>query len=287
MGEIDVAYYAPSMVGDGEFERWLGTYLRHGGSPRAAAALLRMNSQIDVRGVLPTVRVPTLVLHRVGDRDSNIEEARYIAGRIPNARLVELPGDDHVIVAAGVDDLVDEVEEFLTGVRPAPEPDRMLTTVVFTDIVGSTERAVALGDRAWRNLLDRHHELVRRELQRHRGREVDTAGDGFLATFDGPGRAVRCACAIRDAVRGLGLHVRAGVHTGEVEVRGDGVAGIAVHTGARVAGLARPGEVLVSRTVTDLTSGSGLVFEPRGEHDLKGVPGSWQVYAVASSRGRH
>ncbi len=279
--EIDFAYYAPSRADDAEFRRWLGAYLRHGASPRAAAALLRMNSAIDVRDVLPTVRVPTMVLHRAGDRDVNVEEGRYLAARIPGARFVELPGDDHVIVGDDLDDVVDEIEEFVTGVRPMPEPDRVLTTVVFTDIVGSTDRAVALGDRAWRDLLDRHHELVRGELARHRGREVDTAGDGFLATFDGPARAVRCACAIRDAVRALGLDVRAGVHTGEVELRGDGVAGIAVHTGARLAGLAAPGEVLVSRTVTDLTSGSGLVFEPRGEHELKGVPGTWQVFAVA------
>jgi class 3 adenylate cyclase len=258
-------------------------WLRNGASPRAAAALLRMNSRIDVRDVLPTIQVPTLILHRVGDRDVNVEEARYLAERIPGARLVELPGDEHAIAAGDVDRLADELEEFLTGARPAPEPDRVLTTVLFTDIVGSTDRAVALGDREWGDLLERHHSLVRAELVRHRGREVDTAGDGFLATFDGPARAVQCACAIRDAVRTVGLEVRAGVHTGEVQLRGEGVAGIAVHTGARIAGLAGPGEVLVSRTVTDLTAGSGLVFEPRGEHELKGVPGSWQVHAVAST----
>jgi class 3 adenylate cyclase len=279
-GAIDLTHYAPSRLDQAEFVRWLGSWLRNGASPRAAAALLRMNTLIDVRDVLPTIAVPTLLLHRVGDLDVSVEESRYIAARIPGARLVELPGDEHVIAAGEVDAIVDELEEFLTGVRPAPESDRVLATVVFTDIVGSTDRAVALGDRAWRDLLDRHHAIVRRELERYRGREVDTAGDGFLATFDGPARAVRCACAIRDAVGELGLEVRAGVHTGEVQIRDGGVAGVAVHTGARVSALAAPGEVLVSRTVTDLTAGSGLVFEPRGEHELKGVPGSWQVFAA-------
>jgi class 3 adenylate cyclase len=281
-GEVDLGWYAPSRASDAEFTRWLGAWLRNGASPRAAAALLRMNSLIDVRDVLPMISVPTLMLHRVADRDVKIEEARYISERIPGARLVELPGDAHVIPAGDVERLVDELEEFLTGVRPAAEPDRVLATVVFTDIVGSTERAVALGDRAWRDLLDSHHAIVRRELDRYRGREVDTAGDGFLATFDGPARAVRCACAIRDAVRKLGLEVRAGVHTGEVQIHGESVAGVAVHTGARVSALAAPGEVLVSRTVTDLTAGSGLMFEPRGEHELKGVPGTWQVFAAAA-----
>jgi class 3 adenylate cyclase len=281
--DVDTGYYAPSRLDDREFDRWLRGWLRNGASPRAAAALLRMNSRIDVREVLPTIGVPTLILHRTDDRDVKPEEGRYIAERIAGARFVELPGDEHVIAAGEVDRLADEIEQFLTGSRPAPEADRVLTTLLFTDIVGSTDRAVALGDREWRDLLDRHHALVRAELERHRGREIDTAGDGFLATFDGPARAVRCACAIRDAVRTVSLEVRAGVHTGEVQLRGDGVAGIAVHAGARIAALAGAGEVLVSRTVTDLTAGSGLVFEPRGEHELKGVPGPWQVYAVAST----
>jgi class 3 adenylate cyclase len=281
--DVDLSFYAPSKGGDPGFDKWLRGWLRNGASPRAAAALLRMNSRIDVRDVLPTLSVPTLMLHRTGDRDVNVEEGRYIAERIPGARFLELPGDEHVIAAGDVDRLADEIEEFLTGVRPAPEPDRVLTTVLFTDIVGSTDRAVALGDREWSDLLERHHALVRAELERFRGREIDTAGDGFLATFDGPARAVRCASAVRDAVRALGLEVRAGVHTGEVQLQGDGVAGIAVHTGARIAALAESGEILVSRTVTDLTSGSGLAFEERGEHELKGVPGHWQVYAVAST----
>jgi class 3 adenylate cyclase/alpha-beta hydrolase superfamily lysophospholipase len=282
-GDIDLSFYAPSRRDDPDFAKWLRGWLRNGASPRAAAGLLRMNSRIDVRDVLPTVGVPTLLLHRTGDPDVNIEEGRYIAERIPGARFVELPGDEHVIPAGDVDRLADEIEEFLTGARPAPESDRVLTTVLFTDIVGSTDRAVALGDREWSELLERHHALVRAELERYRGREVDTAGDGFLATFDGPARAVRCACAIRDAVRAIGLDVRAGVHTGEVQLRGEKVVGIAVHTGARIAALGGTGEVLVSRTVTDLTSGSGLVFEERGEHELKGVPGPWQVYSVAST----
>ena len=281
--DVDLSYYAPSKRGDPEFGKWLRGWLRNGASPQAAAALLRMNSRIDVRAVLPTISVPTLILHRTGDRDVNIEEGRYMAERIPGARFVELPGDEHVIVAGDVDRLVDEIEEFVTGVRPTPESDRVLTTVLFTDIVGSTDRAVALGDRKWSALLEQHHSLVRGELERYRGREIDTAGDGFLATFDGPARAVQCAGAVRDAVRTLGLEVRAGAHTGEVQLRGASVAGIAVHTGARIAALAGPGEILVSRTVADLTSGSGIVFEPRGEHELKGVPGAWQVYAVAST----
>lgn len=277
---VDLGFYAPSRRGDDDFARWLRGWLRNGASPRAAAALLRMNSRIDVRDLLATISVPTLILHRTGDRDVNIEEGRYIAEQIRGARFVELPGDEHVIPAGDVDRLADELEEFLTGVRPVTEPDRVLTTVLFTDIVGSTDRAVALGDAAWRDLLERHHALVRAELDRHRGREVDTAGDGFLATFDGPARAVRCACAIRDGLRRLDLDVRAGVHTGEVQLRDGGVVGVAVHTGARIAALAGAGEVLVSRTVTDLTSGSGIVFEPRGEHELKGVPGRWDVFAV-------
>jgi class 3 adenylate cyclase len=241
-----------------------------------------MNSQIDVRDVLPAIQVPTLCLHRSGDRDVQVEESRYIASRIPGARFVELPGDDHWISAGDVDALADEIEEFLTGVRPAPEPDRVLATVLFTDIADSTQRAVELGDRRWRELLESHNTAVRRELQRFRGREVDTTGDGFLATFDGPARAVRCGVAIRDSVQPLGLEVRAGLHTGECELLGDKVAGVAVHTGARVVALAEPGEVLVSATVRDLVSGSGIEFEDRGEHVLKGV-GERRIFAVTDA----
>ena len=212
------------------------------------------------------------MLHRTGDHDVNVAEGRYLAARIPGAKFVELAGDDHWISAGDVDALADEIEEFVTGTRPAPEPDRVLATVLFTDIVGSTQRAVELGDRRWRELLGAHDAAVRRELERFRGREVDTAGDGFLATFDGPARAVRCALSIGGALRELGVDVRAGIHTGECELDGDKVRGIAVHTGARVAALAGPGEVLISQTVKDLTAGSGLEFADRGVHELKGDP---------------
>jgi pimeloyl-ACP methyl ester carboxylesterase len=276
----DVEYYAPSRVGDEQFVRALERYLRRGASPGAAAALVRMNSYIDVRDVLPTIRVPTLVLHRTGDHDVNVAEGRYLASKIPGAKFVELPGDDHWIAAGDVDALADEIEQFLTGTRPVPELDRVLATVLFTDIVASTERAVELGDRRWRDLLSAHEAAVRHELDRFRGREVDTAGDGFLAAFDGPARAVRCAISAGEAVRELGVEIRAGVHTGECELDGQKIRGIAVHTGARIASLAGPGEVLVSQTVKDLVSGSGLAFEDRGLHELKGVPGEWRVYAA-------
>jgi class 3 adenylate cyclase len=238
-----------------------------------------MNSQIDVRSILPSIQVPTLVLHRTGDRDSGVEEGRYIAERIPGARFVELPGGDHAPMI-DPDQIVDEVEEFLTGVRRGPEPDRVLATILFTDIVGSTQRAAEMGDRPWRQALEFHHARIRRELERFGGREVDTAGDGFLATFDGPARAIRCAAAIQQAIDSIGLDVRAGVHTGEVELSDGGIRGIAVHTGARVAAAAGAGEVLVSQTVKDLVAGSGIEFEDRGAHELKGVPREWRLYAV-------
>ena len=276
----DVEYYAPSRVGDEPFIRSLEQYLRRAASPGAAAALVRTNSYIDTREILPTIQVPTLVLHRTGDRDVNIAEGRYIAAKIPGARFVELPGDDHWLSAGDVDAIVDEIEEFVTGTRTVAAPDRVLATVLFTDIVGSTARATELGDRRWHELLEQHHAVVRSELARARGREVDTAGDGFFAAFDGPARAVRCARAIVDGVRGLGLDVRSGLHTGECELVEGKVAGIAVHTGARVAAQAGPGEVLVSSTVKDLVAGSGLEFEDRGVHELKGIPGEWRLYAA-------
>jgi class 3 adenylate cyclase len=269
---------APSLAGDERFRNWWARLERLGASPGAAMALRRMNGQIDIRQTLSAIRVPTLVLHRSGDLDTSIEEGRYLAAHIPGARFVDLPGADHLPWVGDQDTLVDEVQEFLTGTRPAAEPDRVLATVVFTDIVASTERAAELGDRRWRDLLFSHHAIVRRELKRFRGREVKTVGDGFLATFDGPARAVRCACAIRDGVGELGLSIRAGLHTGECELIGDDVGGIAVHIGARVAALATPGEVLVSQTVRDLVAGSGLAFEDRGLHRLKGVPDEWRLF---------
>jgi pimeloyl-ACP methyl ester carboxylesterase len=277
--EADLGRMAPNA--DEAWMRWWRTRARAAASPGAAKALILMNSQIDVRHVLPSVHVPTLVLHRAGDPDSRADEGRYIAERIAGARFVELDGEDH-FVSINPDQILDEVEEFLTGVRRGAEPDRVLATVLFTDIVGSTVRASELGDRRWRELLQRHHAVVRRELDRYQGREVDTAGDGFLATFDGPARAIRCAHAVGDALRDLGLEVRSGLHTGECEVLGDKVAGIAVHTGARVAARAEPDEVLVSSTVKDLVAGSGIEFKDRGEHELKGV-GTWRLYSVVDA----
>jgi class 3 adenylate cyclase len=260
----------------------IARYYRRSASPGAAVALMKMNTYVDVRSALPAIQAPTVVMHRTDDRDANVEEGRYIAGQIRGSRFIEFPGADHSWWTQDRDAIVDEIEELVTGVRPAPQPNRVLSTVLFTDIVGSTERVRELGDQGWAELLARHHAAVRRELERFRGREVDTAGDGFLATFDGPARAIRCALAISDIVRPLGLDVRAGLHTGECEVVGDKVAGIAVHTGARVSAAAGAGEVLVSATVRDLVSGSGIEFEDRGEHELKGV-GARHLYAVVGA----
>jgi class 3 adenylate cyclase len=258
----------------------ISRYYRLSASLGAALALSKMNTYVDVRAVLPTITVPTVVMHRTDDLDAHVEEGRYIAAQIPGARFVEFPGADHSWWTQDRDAILDEIEELVTGVRPAPQPNRVLATVLFTDIVRSTERARELGDHGWAELLGRHHAAVRSELERFRGKELDTAGDGFLASFDGPARAIRCAVAIRDVVEGLGLELRAGLHTGECELLGDKVAGIAVHTGARVSALAGPGEVLVSETVRDLVSGSGIEFADHGEHELKGV-GKRQIYAVA------
>jgi class 3 adenylate cyclase len=278
---LDVMAIAPSASPD-ERAR-LARLLRRSASPGAAAALLRMNTQIDVRNVLPTIRVPTLVLHRTRDRDVNVEEGRWIASQIPGARYVELDGDEHVPWLGDVESLVGEIEEFLTGARPVAHPDRVLATVLFTDVVGSTETAVRIGDDRWRSVMERHHAIVRGELRRHRGVEIDNVGDGFLARFDGPARAIRCASSIVDAVRdAVGLDVRAGIHTGECELLGDKVTGIAVHTGARVAAHARAGEVVVSSTVRDhLVAGSEIEFRNRGAVELKGLPGEWQLWSVA------
>ena len=275
---MDLDQLAPSE--DEAFKRRLATYFRRSASPGAAVALLRMNTQIDVRDVLPTIQAPTLVMQRTDDRDVKVEEGRWIAAQIPGAEYVELPGDSHTLWAGNTDEIVDEIEEFLTGARSPRDTDRVLATVLFTDIAGSTERAAELGDARWRELLTAHHAAVRRQLNGYRGRELDTAGDGFFATFDGPARAIRCASAIRDDVRSLGLQVRAGLHTGECQLVDGKVGGIAVHIGARVASVAAPGEVLVSSTVKDLVAGSGIVFEDRGEQQLKGLPDAWHLFKV-------
>jgi len=276
-------YFAPTIARDERLSQIAARRMRMAASPGAALAIVRMNAEIDVRAVLPSVRVPTLILARSGDPQSPLGGNRYMAERIPGAKHIELPGDDHPPWVGDEDSVVFAIEEFLTGSHHLVEPDRVLATVLFTDIVGSTERAAAIGDRQWRVLLEQHHAAVRRELGRFRGREVHTAGDGFLATFDGPARAVRCATAIRQAVQPLGLEVRAGVHTGEIEIMDDDVGGIAVHIGARVASLAGPGEVFVSSTVKDLVAGAGLAFEPRGTHVLKGVPDEWRLFAVVGA----
>ena len=262
---------------------WTWRLARRATSPRMAARLMRVSLEMDVRDILPVIRVPTLVIQREANAFVRVENGRYLGEHIPGAKYVELPGADHFPWAGDQGAILDEVEEFLTGVRPMHEPDRVLATVLFTDIVSSTEQAAVAGDRRWREILDEHNTFVARELVRFRGRKVHSIGlgDGVLATFDGPARAVRCARAIVDGVREMGLEVRAGVHTGEVELISEGdVAGIAVHIGARVAALASADEVLVSRTVTDLVAGSGLTFAERGSHVLKGVPGEWQLYAV-------
>jgi class 3 adenylate cyclase/pimeloyl-ACP methyl ester carboxylesterase len=289
LGYIDQAWgsggslpmFAPSRQQDPAFQSWWGRFERLGASPAAAAHLIRMNSQIDISDILPTIRVPTLVIHRTGDAAINVEGGRYLAEHIPGARYVELPGADHLpFVGNNAIEIADLVGEFLTGSRTPVVADRLLATVLFTDITGSTEKAATLGDRRWRDLLDVHHATIRRNILRFRGREIKTLGDGFLVTFDGPARGVRCACAIVDDIRPLGIEIRAGLHTGECEELGDDVGGIAVHIGARVAALAAPGEVLVSSTVKDLVAGSGLLFVERGSQSLKGVPGEWRLFAV-------
>lgn len=275
--DADMSRMSPGA--DEVLTRWWAERARAAASPGAARDLILMNSQTDIRALLPSIRVPTLVLHRRGDRDSRPQEGRYIAERIPGARFVELPGEEH-LPWIDADQILDVVEEFLTGARGAPEHDRVLATVLFTDIVGSTETAFAVGDRRWNDLLTLHHDFVRRELDRFRGREIATAGDGFLALFDGPARAIRCALAVRDKLHGAGIDIRAGLHAGEIELAGSDVRGVAVHIGARVASLGGRGEILVSRTVVDLVAGSGIEFEDRSEHELKGVPGSWRLFAV-------
>jgi pimeloyl-ACP methyl ester carboxylesterase/plasmid stabilization system protein ParE len=272
--------FAPSTPRTPQALEALARLERYGASPAVSQQIFEMFLDIDVRDVLPTIGVPTLVLHRRGDRVVNWRAGRDLADRIPGARYVELEGIDHLPWAGDTDELIGEVEEFLTGARSVPEPERVLATVMFTDIVGSTERASGLGDARWRELLAAEGEAVRRELERFRGRDVKSLGDGHLATFDGPARAIRCARSILDAVEPIGLELRIGLHSGEVEVIGDDVGGIAVHIAARVGALAAPSEVLVSSTVKDLVAGSGIQFEDRGAHELKGVESEWRLFAA-------
>jgi class 3 adenylate cyclase len=275
---LSIAMRAPSIAGDANTAARIASYYRAAASPGAAGAILKMNREIDVRTVLPAAHVPTLILHRTAERVIDVGHARYMAQHIPHAKLVELAGEDHQPWLGDRDAVLNEVEKFLTGKHQVVEPERVLATVLFADIVGSTECAAALGDRAWRELLEAFYAKVREVLAQYRGREINTAGDGFLAAFDGPARAIRCAAAIRNALRALKLEVRCGLHTGECELVDNDLAGIAVHTGARVAGLAAPGEVLVSQTVRDLVAGSGLMLEDRGVHALKGVPNEWRLF---------
>jgi pimeloyl-ACP methyl ester carboxylesterase len=282
-GPAAIDVFAPSQAANPKFQQAFASYCRQAASPGAVVDIMRMNGEIDVRPVLPVISVPTLILHRTGDRLTEIGQARYLASRIQGARLCELAGDDHIFHSGDGDAVINEIEDFLTGARHDPEPDRVLATVLFTDIANSTERAADVGDRRWRELLEQHHAMVRRNLSEFRGREIDTAGDGFLTTFDGPARAVRCASAVIEGARALGLGVRAGVHTGECEIMGEKLSGLAIHIGARVASNASPGEVLVSSTVKDLVAGSGLRFTDRGIRVLKGVPGEWRLFAATSS----
>jgi pimeloyl-ACP methyl ester carboxylesterase len=278
-GEL-VASLAPSRARDPEFLRWAGRMERYSASPGTTAAVMDALGEIDVRHVLPSIRVPTLVMHRREDQFLMVEHSRYLAERIPGARYVELDGTDGLFSAGDSESVLGEIEEFLTGERHVPEPDRVLATVLFTDICGSTQRAAEMGDSAWRSLLERHDELVNAEVVRHRGKAVKSTGDGVLATFDGPARAIGAAQSIEESVRRLGIEIRAGLHTGECEVIGNDVGGLAVHIGARVLDKAGPGEVLVSSTVKDLVVGSGIHFRDRGAHELRGIPGEWNLYEV-------
>jgi class 3 adenylate cyclase len=279
-GPFGVRLAAPSLGDDPRFRAYYTRASRYAGTPGSALAWFRITNDIDVRSVLPAIRVPTLIVHRTDDRAAPVEGARWMAGQIPGATFVELPGEDHLVFVGDGASVIAEVEQFVTGERPEREFDRFLATVLFTDIVGSTERASALGDRDWTLLLEEHNRLIRSVLMRFDGREVQTAGDGFLATFDGPARAIRGAQAIRDSVKQLGIEIRAGLHTGEIERRNADIAGIAVHIGARVMASAGPGEVVVSSTVKDLVVGSGVEFADRGAHELKGVPGEWRLFEV-------
>jgi class 3 adenylate cyclase/pimeloyl-ACP methyl ester carboxylesterase len=277
--------FAPEGANDPQHLAWWARFERSSASPSAVAQLLRMNEEIDVRSILPAIRVPTVVIQRVADSRLHPGSGRYVASQIPGAKYVELPGTSHAPWMGDTDGLVDEIEEFLTGTRPLSEPDRVLATLMFTDIVDSTKRTVELGDRRWRQLLDQHDQIVRREIARHRGREVKTLGDGFLASFEGPARGVRCAFAIAEGIKPLGVEVRSGIHTGEIEIKGGDVGGIAVNVAARIAALAQGGQVLVSMTVRDLVAGSELSFRDHGSHALKGLPEQMRLFALQQAAG--
>ncbi len=280
-GVVDLATLAPSVARDERFKQWWATYLRQSASPSRALALARMNTEIDIRSILPAIRVPTLLLHRTNDHDADVRGARWMASQIPNARYVELEGEDHLPFAGDPTAILDEIEEFLTGKRAAVLPDRVLGTLLFTDIVGSTARAAELGNARWAALVESHFQILRRELARFRGNEVETTGDGILAAFAGPARAVQSGRAMCQGVRALGIEIRVGLHTGEYERIGEQIAGLAVHIAARVMSHAGASEVWVSSTVKDLVAGSGIQFEDRGIHTLKGVPGEWHLYQVS------
>jgi pimeloyl-ACP methyl ester carboxylesterase/class 3 adenylate cyclase len=278
-----INFFSPSMVGDERYKRWWARYQRMSASPSVSASVAKLILDIDVRQVLQTIRVPTLVIQRDKVPMVPVEHGRFLGENIPNAKYVELKGEDYFLFQGDMNAVIDEIEEFLTGMRRGPEIDRLLATVMFTDIVGSTDRAAELGDRRWSELLDTHDSIVRKQLDSFRGRLIKSTGDGLLATFDGPARAVRCSMGVRDSLQSVGIDIRTGLHTGEIEVRGDDVGGIAVHIGARVMHEAGAREVLVSSTVKDLVTGSGITFEDRGTHQLKGVPDEWHLYAAVGA----
>jgi class 3 adenylate cyclase/pimeloyl-ACP methyl ester carboxylesterase len=279
-GAFNLEHGAPSVAKDDAARSWFGAYLRYAASPSAARANAELNSQVDVRGILPNIRVPTLVLHRSGDRWYALAEGQYLADHIPGAKLVVLPGEDHIPWWGDHDQLMGEMQEFLTGTRDSPPTERVLLTVLVTDIVGSSERAAAIGDLKWKDLLQSHDVTVRRELKNFGGQEINTTGDGFVLAFTGPTRAIQCASAIRQNLERLGLAVRAGLHTGECERRGSDLSGLAVHIASRISSRASPNTILVSSTVKDLVVGSGIGFHDEGTHSMKGIPGQWSLFAV-------
>jgi class 3 adenylate cyclase len=280
-GPVYLETIAPSVATNPKFRSWWAKFLRGSGSLTTATEISRMGYEIDIRHILPSIRVPTLVLHGTRDRSNGIEYGRYLASEIPGASLVELDTEDHLVATSCPEQIVAEIRRLVTGQHQIHDVDRVLATVLFTDIVDSTRMAAELGDTPWRDLLEAHHSAVRHELEVHRGREVKSTGDGFHAVFDGPARAIRCGCAIQDAVNRIGVSIRVGMHTGECELRNNQIEGVAVHIAARVAALAEGGEVLVSQTVKDLVAGAGFEFEDRGVHALKGVPDEWRILAVA------